>query len=160
MGPWPRAPTIIVPTAPHMVNPALTVQHDISKSCGWIVTKLGGWVASVTRTSRFDFSSGPDPDLAYQCNGGSRWSSPGAHEPPLPSALTIITWLSCEMSLDNRQSHVFCFHSEINLSDDTFLCWFCFDPCNSVFSYGSEKKGNIFRIVSFSKAQSNSELLH
>ena len=30
------------------------------------MTKLGGRVASVTRTSRFDFESGPDPDLTCQ----------------------------------------------------------------------------------------------
>ena len=31
-----------------------------------VVTKLGGLFSSVTRTSRLDFGSGPDSDLAYR----------------------------------------------------------------------------------------------
>ena len=41
-----------------------TVSHDISKSCGGVMRKPGGWFGSVTRTSWFDFGSGLDP--AYQ----------------------------------------------------------------------------------------------
>ena len=39
---------------------------DISKSCGRLVTKRGGRVVSLTRTSRFDFGSGLDSDQTYQ----------------------------------------------------------------------------------------------
>ena len=38
-------------------------EQDISKSCGWIRTKLGGQVEFVTRTSRFDFGEDPDPRI-------------------------------------------------------------------------------------------------
>ena len=41
------------------------LQQGIS-SCGRVMTKLGGWFQKVTRTNRFDFGSGPDPDLSYQ----------------------------------------------------------------------------------------------
>ena len=40
--------------------------HDMSKIYGQIMTNLGGQVGEVTRTSSLDFSSGPNPDLAYQ----------------------------------------------------------------------------------------------
>ena len=40
--------------------------HDISKSWGRIMTKLGGWVGFVTRTSRLYFRSGPNTDLTHQ----------------------------------------------------------------------------------------------
>ena len=37
-------------------------EHDISKSCGRIRTKLGGQVVCVTRKNLFDFGEDPDPD--------------------------------------------------------------------------------------------------
>ena len=40
--------------------------HDILKSCGHFTTKPGGWVGEVTRTNRFNFGSGPDPDPSSQ----------------------------------------------------------------------------------------------
>ena len=47
--------------------PPSVCEQDISKSCGWVKTKLGGQVGSVARTSRFDF--GEDLDL------GHRWDT-------------------------------------------------------------------------------------
>ena len=41
-------------------------QHDISKSYVQFMRTRGGWVGSVTRTSRLDFGSVPDPDPAFQ----------------------------------------------------------------------------------------------
>ena len=41
--------------------------HDISKSYGPVMTKLGGWVGLVARTSWLDVG-GPGPYPAYQCD--------------------------------------------------------------------------------------------
>ena len=41
------------------------MQHDIAKRCRRIMTKLGGRVGYVTRTSRLDFGSGPEANPAY-----------------------------------------------------------------------------------------------
>ena len=41
-----------------------TIFRTLSQHCGCIMTKLGGWVCSVTRTSQFNFGSGPDADAA------------------------------------------------------------------------------------------------
>ena len=76
----------------------------------------------------------PDP-------GGREEGSPSAREPPLPSALTIL-------SHDRRARyhwtignwHIFYFYSAINLSCDTFCHWFCINSCDSVLSSGFELK--------------------
>ena len=39
------------------------------------MTKLGGWVGEVTRTSRLDFGSGTDPDPAYHWDTKRKLSS-------------------------------------------------------------------------------------
>ena len=42
--------------------------QDVSKSYGWIWTKLGGRVRCVTRTNWFDFREVPDPDSDTRIN--------------------------------------------------------------------------------------------
>ena len=63
-------------------------KQDISKSFGQIMTKLGGWVGLVMRTSWLDFGSGPDGDPAYQWDTKHKLFSL-AEVCALPSALLV-----------------------------------------------------------------------
>ena len=68
-------------------------EADISKSCGWIRTKLDGH-GCMTRTNRFDFGEDPDPDLAYQWDTKCKLFSL-AEVCALPSAVLVQTCAQC-----------------------------------------------------------------
>ena len=49
-----------------MFQPVCLSVSRLSQRVGRILTKPGGRIGSVTRTSRLDFGSSPEADLAYQ----------------------------------------------------------------------------------------------
>ena len=84
-------------------------QHDVSKSYGRIMTKLGGWLSSSQEQVNSIVGVGPEPDTAYRWETKHKLFSL-AEVCALPNAVLVVT-STCAMNItampcyDIYQSH-------------------------------------------------------